>query len=232
MSSKAAEQDHSIEEILASIRQIISEDDQKSAGDSMESVAPQMDAPETAAPADFPLPPVADTIAPLDLTDPMPGATDQPDMDDDIFELVDRIDPVDDAPPAAQPALDPTSFDLSDLPDVQSSVPTAAAAPDPLFDNPLPPVVATSRSYSEPTSASVFTKNATDATLGAFSKLSDTILMERKRAIEGSTVTLEDIVKDLLQPLLREWIDHHVPGLVDRLVREELDKIARQTRDN
>ncbi len=231
MSSKAAEQDHSIEEILASIRQIISEDDQKSTGDSMASVMPQVDVPEVPTPADFPLPPVSDTVEPIDLTDPMPGASELPSTEDDIFELVDRIDSSNDTGSTSETPIDKMSFDLNDLPDVPVAA-VSAPLQKPVFDNPLPSVDQSPVFNSNPSPASVFTKNATDATLGAFSKLSDTILMERKRAIEGSTVTLEDIVKDLLQPLLREWIDHHVPGLVDRLVREELEKISRQSRDN
>lgn len=232
MSSKAAEQDHSIEEILASIRQIISEDDQKLTSDQMQAVSTTPDAPEKASDIDFPLPPVSEPSIPLDFNDPMPTATaaSPSTSDDDIFELVDRIDPSDDIQsPSTPEKSDTSSFNLNDLPDIQSVAAPSAPAPS-RYDNPLPPLE--SSPSVAPESISVFTQNATNATLGAFSKLSDTILMERKRAIEGSTVTLEDIVKDLLQPLLREWIDHHVPGLVDRLVREELEKISRQTREN
>ncbi len=223
MSSPAADQDHSIEEILASIRQIISEDDQKSGGDSMAAVT--QDVVENTSSVDLPLPPVAAMDAPVNFTDPMPSATGDTLPDDDVFELVDRVD---DTPMAESPLppMDDSAFDLPAVP--------AAPEPEPLPD-PLPRMVDPGTVQSVPLSTSsdlsVFTNQATSATLGAFSKLSETVLMERKRAIDGASVTLEDIVKDLLQPLLREWIDRNVPGLVDRLVREELEKIARQARD-
>jgi uncharacterized protein len=38
--------------------------------------------------------------------------------------------------------------------------------------------------------------------------------------------TLEDIVRDALRPLLRSWLDDHLPGIVERLVREEIARVA------
>jgi uncharacterized protein len=38
--------------------------------------------------------------------------------------------------------------------------------------------------------------------------------------------TLEDIVRDALRPLLRSWLDDHLPALVERLVREEIARVA------
>jgi cell pole-organizing protein PopZ len=38
--------------------------------------------------------------------------------------------------------------------------------------------------------------------------------------------TLEDIVRDELRPLLQSWLDEHLPGLVERLVREEITRVV------
>jgi uncharacterized protein len=186
---------------------------------------------------DSPLPPVTGADIPTDSMPsastletgvaPEPAASLTSLPEDDIFELVDRADSLDPdhLQNEADPSEDSTEIDFTDAPSPES---VQSNSFDRALDNPLPPASPAKSDLSEP---SVFTREAATATLGAFSKLSDTILLERKRAIEGATVTLEDIVKDLLNPLLREWIDHHVPALVDRLVREELDKIARQTRE-
>jgi len=40
-------------------------------------------------------------------------------------------------------------------------------------------------------------------------------------------ITLEEIVKELLRPQLQEWLDQNLPGLVERLVREEIERLAR-----
>jgi cell pole-organizing protein PopZ len=41
----------------------------------------------------------------------------------------------------------------------------------------------------------------------------------------GVDRTLEDIVRGLLRPLLQTWLDEHLPGIVERLVREEIARV-------
>jgi cell pole-organizing protein PopZ len=41
--------------------------------------------------------------------------------------------------------------------------------------------------------------------------------------------TLEDLVKDALRPMLRGWLDDNLPGLVERIVREEVERLARES---
>lgn len=43
--------------------------------------------------------------------------------------------------------------------------------------------------------------------------------------------TLEAIVRDLLRPLLKEWLDQNLPAVVERVVRQEVRKIARRAED-
>jgi cell pole-organizing protein PopZ len=43
-------------------------------------------------------------------------------------------------------------------------------------------------------------------------------------------ITLEEIVKELLRPQLQEWLDQNLPGLVERLVREEIERLARNAK--
>jgi uncharacterized protein len=58
--------------------------------------------------------------------------------------------------------------------------------------------------------------------------------LSREKQREGETPlgpvgkTLEDIVRDLLRPLLRAWLDDHLPGVVERLVREEIARVVRE----
>jgi uncharacterized protein len=54
----------------------------------------------------------------------------------------------------------------------------------------------------------------------------------RERRIEGDLTigtadrTLEEIVRDTLRPLLQAWLNDHLPGLVERLVREEIGRVV------
>ena len=40
--------------------------------------------------------------------------------------------------------------------------------------------------------------------------------------------TLEDVVRELLRPMLKEWLDQHLPGIVQERVDEEVDRITRR----
>ena len=55
----------------------------------------------------------------------------------------------------------------------------------------------------------------------SFNTLTHTILAQNAR-------TLEDLVGEMLRPMLREWLDSHLPGIVERQVRQEIERISRQ----
>lgn len=48
---------------------------------------------------------------------------------------------------------------------------------------------------------------------------------EGEFALGSTERTLEDIVRDMLRPLLQSWLDEHLPGIVERLVREEIARV-------
>ena len=61
----------------------------------------------------------------------------------------------------------------------------------------------------------------TDASVNqAFNMLAHTVLSNNAR-------TLEDLVKEMLRPMLKVWLDDNLPGLVERLVRAEIERVAR-----
>jgi cell pole-organizing protein PopZ len=43
----------------------------------------------------------------------------------------------------------------------------------------------------------------------------------------SSSQSLEEMANDLLKPMLQEWLDNNLPGLVEKLVREEIERVAR-----
>ena len=58
------------------------------------------------------------------------------------------------------------------------------------------------------------------------------LLRERTAGEVGAATTatnesLEALVRDTLRPLLARWLEEHLPALVERLVREEIDRLAR-----
>jgi cell pole-organizing protein PopZ len=59
----------------------------------------------------------------------------------------------------------------------------------------------------------------------SFSQLADTLMA---RALGERSI--EDMTQDLLRGMLRNWLDAHLPSLVERLVREEIERVARRGR--
>ena len=65
---------------------------------------------------------------------------------------------------------------------------------------------------------------ATDASVGqAFGVLAHTVL-------SGTPRPVEDIVREMLRPMLRTWLDDNLPSIVERLVRAEIERVARGAR--
>ena len=55
---------------------------------------------------------------------------------------------------------------------------------------------------------------------GAFNSLAQTVIGQNAR-------TLEDLVREMLRPILKNWLDDNLPGLVERIVRAEIERVAR-----
>jgi uncharacterized protein len=49
---------------------------------------------------------------------------------------------------------------------------------------------------------------------------------ETELPLGGVERTLEEIVREMLRPLLQAWLDGHLPGIVERLVREEIARVV------
>jgi hypothetical protein len=72
--------------------------------------------------------------------------------------------------------------------------------------------------------------NAATAATGAIVKL--TSAFQRTPAEESIADTdgrtIEQFVEDLVRPMLKEWLDEHMPPLIERIVEREIRKIARR----
>jgi uncharacterized protein len=50
------------------------------------------------------------------------------------------------------------------------------------------------------------------------------------RGYEGADNTLESLVRDMMKPMLKSWLDAHLPEIVDRIVAREIQRISGTTR--
>ncbi|NNE41347.1 MAG: DUF2497 domain-containing protein [Marinicaulis sp.] len=68
-------------------------------------------------------------------------------------------------------------------------------------------------------------KDTESAASDAFQSLSASV-----RVSEGPGQTLEDLVMQMLKPMLKEWLDANLPGIVEDKVEEEVQRVARRRR--
>ena len=75
----------------------------------------------------------------------------------------------------------------------------------------------------------ILSSTTSGAAAAAFAQLGS-LPRERRRegelSLGGADRTLEDIVRDMLRPLLQTWLDENLPGVVERLVREEIARVV------
>ena len=55
------------------------------------------------------------------------------------------------------------------------------------------------------------------------SQLARAILDQRDIAVGNRDLTMEGMVRQMLRPILREWLDRNLPYLIERLVKKEID---------
>jgi uncharacterized protein len=141
---------------------------------------------------------------------------------EDVLELTEavdrdgavrRIEPR--AGPTGSPAPSPAGATPGPAPRIEPEPPRAEAA--------------AAGGKSEPSRNRILSEKASRAAAAAFSRLGE-LPSGRDAAGEllvgGAGVTLEAIVRDTLRPLLQSWLDEHLPGIVERLVREEIARVA------
>ncbi len=202
--ASAKTQEPSMEEILASIRRIIAEDQDVS---KVPEAADEDEAEDESDPDDV-----------LELPEPVALAAPEPKPEAE-HELEAHREP------ETLPNLDIAvpEIDFSDQP------PTVEADRPPPHEpvRPLEAVIKAASRQAEPPRLddNALTEALLSSTAGAavgqaFNMLSHTVLTQNAR-------TLEDLVKEMLKPMLKVWLDDNLPPLVERLVRAEIERVAR-----
>ena len=256
MTQPAKLQEPSMEEILASIRRIIADDEAKPAADAKPAEAKPADAkpaaaekpPTQAAPAKPAAPPPAakapamNDIPPSKIpaaqaavakAAPAPAASNSQDDIDAMLAGLDEATSEAEIRPAA-PEVEEV-FDLTDEMAVAPPEPpqpsfhkvepaddlefTEAAAArtvhrTPAFD------ASPFETPAAPPQQQILSHSTVSAVESAFNSLAHTVLSNNAR-------TLEDLVKEMLRPMLKSWLDDNLPGLVERIVKAEIERVSR-----
>ncbi len=227
MTQLAKAQEPSMEEILASIRRIIADDDTKARGAEPAKPAP-IPAP-VAAPRPAPPPWVPAAAAPR-APSPAP-AMNQDDIDSmlssidglagkgngKMTESADMLDLTESMAAPAAPAQPPVFRTIEGHSDVFFSEEAAEQAPEAINQRSMEQA----RRSVAPTPEGPLMSSSTSAAVDqAFNTLAHTVLVQNAR-------TLEDLVKEMMRPMLKAWLDDNLPGLVERVVRAEIERVSR-----
>ncbi len=173
------QQEPSMEDILTSIRRILSEEGGEETEEPREDDAATPPLEPVSTP-EFPSPP--ETVVEMTELEPEPGSQPEPEPEREIV-LEDM-------------ELPPT---------------------EPESDNVL---VLTPQMRAPLVSATAATASA-----DVLNQLAKAILDRRDLAIGNRDVTLEGMVREMMRPLLKEWLDRNLPYLIERLVKKEIDQM-------
>ena len=67
-------------------------------------------------------------------------------------------------------------------------------------------------------------------TMEAFNRLNEKLNEDyHELPIGNGAITLERLTRELMRPMLKEWLDQHLPMMVERLVREEMERLVMQS---
>jgi uncharacterized protein len=95
--------------------------------------------------------------------------------------------------------------------------PAPSSGPGPIErSQPSEPATSGQRSTSE----GLLSPATTSALDAAFNALAQTAQPRRGR-------TVEELVSELMRPMLKTWLDENLPAIVERLVRAEIERISR-----
>lgn len=92
-------------------------------------------------------------------------------------------------------------------------------------EEPPPPAYDAGWEPRPPRGGALMSPRSSYSAQASFEQLAES-LMHRM----GGDRTVEDITRDLLRGMLRQWLDDNLPPLVERLVREEIERVARRGR--
>ena len=165
----------------------------------------------------------------LELTDVVD--TDESDTEesdtDSAGEAVEPVIPEPEPEPEPEPDTEPDVFEPAQQPEAAEPEP----APEPVVPAEMP-VAAGGEESLTATESALVSSPAAVATSTAFSQFARGVSQTQGVALGETGRTLEELVKDLLRPMLKDWLDRNLPPLVQRLVEREISKLAGHADDN
>jgi cell pole-organizing protein PopZ len=174
-----------------------------------------MSSPEPTKPAEGPELSMEDILASIRriLSEEEPAASQPQSVErEDILELDESMMVMSQSEPSQQSGGEPASETERALPEKPEKRPEAAS------------------SVSSPEADSgLITPMTAEETAASIVSLMRTLARERFTQTHREGPTIEDLVRAELRPLLKEWLNQHLPSLVERLVQAEIERVVSRT---
>ncbi len=193
--ARGANNDPSMDDILASIRKIISDDEARAQVGRQQASNPSI------------RPTVVPGSEPQSATAPIDAGR------DDVLLLTDLIE---------EPGSGTADAKSAPIPLPRIDPAQAAEMPQP--------------SIEPPTGETLVGSGVVGAASSAFARLSQAVqesvpqpaAHEPGPSVDGNGKTIEDLVKEMLRPMLKEWLDRNLPPMVERFVEREIVRLTRR----
>lgn len=154
-------------------------------------------------------------IATETIPDPKPPA-------DDILELTDVVE---EEPPPAAPIVEPPAPKPEPVVEavIEPEIVASAPEPEPISE----PIV------EPPPEEPLLAPETTALAATSFAQLAEELEKQRISlaphiAVGNGQQTLENLVVEIMRPLLKEWLDQNLAATVERLVQAEIERINRR----
>ena len=225
----SAQREPSMEEILASIRRIIEDSDNEKRRDD-DNAAMGSPANDVAGDADSMAAFRSELSQSSNFDDRSISENDESksavvDRSDEAADVAFDVEELTEVTDFAQPPIEQQTADL----DVEASSSAGDAAPTASgvvehadatsAEEPVGRVESRS-DLVEPQRSSLVSERAERQVSAAFGELSEAFAASRRRSFD-------EMAEEMLRPMLQDWLDNNLPHLVERLVREEIERIAR-----
>ncbi len=122
--------------------------------------------------------------------------------------------------PAPPPEDDLMVFDAEEPPVLEP-----APVPQPIVQQAAPPTPVVTRTIQPAPSDVIISQPTANAAAGALTRLAGSL-----RIADQPGQTVEGVVRELLKPMLKDWLDQNLPAIVESRVEAELERIARMAR--
>lgn len=231
----------SMEEILASIRRIISDEDSQGAGSADGGAGEKVETPVAEGAADdmgnasemsqddldklFDMAGDDDDLDVDDGTDDMAAAMEadaEEDEGDDVLELTEELAVPDDPMDMVEGMADDLDGDAGDISFTEAPMPDPEPEAQPDFDPdhllaamPIPDDL-----QGLAADAPLTSQHTGEAVHEAFDNLANMF-------VGSQAQTVEELVKEMLRPMLKAWLDQNLPPMVQQMVQKEIQRVTR-----